>query len=151
MKKGQPRYAGWKTDGFPGWLAGKLDEREWKIADLGRHLGLTTSAVARWMTGQNTPSHDALLRLADVLNVSYDEVLTEAGLRPRDVPNGDPRRAELSRRIGKIRLTEKNYKMLVELIDMIDRWDRLEGGDPPLERHQAAQSLGNRSREGLRL
>ena len=131
MKKGQPRYASWKREGFPLWLQQRLEERDWKIADLGRQMGLTTSAIARWMSGQNTPGPETLLRLADVLQVSYDEVLTEAGLRPRMVSDDDPKRAEINRRVAAIPLTEKNYQMLLDLLNVIESWGDRQNGGPP--------------------
>ena len=37
-RKGQRRYKGWLTEGFPGWLQERLDEREWPTLRQTTHL-----------------------------------------------------------------------------------------------------------------
>lgn len=43
-------------------------------SELGKKLGLTQSAVAKWETGGFTPCTSTLLALADVLGVSIDRL-----------------------------------------------------------------------------
>lgn len=44
-RKGQRRYKGWLTEGFPGWLQERLDEREWLAVDLAERLGANSGAI----------------------------------------------------------------------------------------------------------
>lgn len=42
---------------------------------LARKLEISTAAVAAWEVGRSKPSADMLVKLADVLEVSVDEIL----------------------------------------------------------------------------
>ena len=52
-------------------------ERGWSQADLGKRIGTDSQYVSRYETGRITPSVDALIRLADVLEVSTDYLVRD--------------------------------------------------------------------------
>jgi len=118
-KKGKPRYADWLREGFPLWLQGCLQERNWSITDLARAMGVQTSLISRWMAGKQKPTAESAGRIAEVLQVSVDEVLTAAGLRPVLVTDEDPRRAELMMKLGSVELTRERYLTLNALLNLM--------------------------------
>jgi transcriptional regulator with XRE-family HTH domain len=118
-RKGKPRYADWLHEGFPLWLQGRLQEREWSITDLARAMGVQTSLISRWMAGRQKPTAESANRIAEVLQISVDEVLTEAGLRPVLVTDEDPRRAELVMKLGLVELTTERYLTLNALLSLM--------------------------------
>ena len=115
-RKGQRRYKGWLTEGFPGWLRERLEEREWLAVDLAEKINVNSGVISNYMTGARTPDPKMLQRIADVLSVSDEEIFTAAGYL-REMPlTDDPRRLELQRRIGVIDLTPDRYDMLNTLL-----------------------------------
>ena len=118
-KKGKPRYADWLREGFPLWLQGCLQERNWSITDLARAMGVQTSLISRWMAGKQKPTAESAGRIAEVLQVSVDEVLTAAGLRLSPGPGEDPRRAELMMKLGSVELTRERYLTLNALLNLM--------------------------------
>jgi transcriptional regulator with XRE-family HTH domain len=118
-RKGKPRYADWLREGFPLWLQRRLQERDWTITDLARAMGVQTSLISRWMAGRQKPTAESANRIAEVLQISVDEVLTEAGLRPVLVTDEDPRRAELVMKLGLVELTTERYLTLNALLSLM--------------------------------
>jgi transcriptional regulator with XRE-family HTH domain len=118
-RKGKPRYADWLREGFPLWLQRRLQERDWSITDLARAMGVQTSLISRWMAGRQKPTAESANRIAEVLQISVDEVLTEAGLRPVLVTDEDPRRAELVMKLGLVELTTERYLTLNALLSLM--------------------------------
>jgi transcriptional regulator with XRE-family HTH domain len=118
-RKGKPRYADWLHEGFPLWLQMRLQERDWSITDLARAMGVQTSLISRWMAGRQKPTAESANRIAEVLQISVDEVLTEAGLRPVLVTDEDPRRAELVMKLGLVELTTERYLTLNALLSLM--------------------------------
>lgn len=59
-------------------------------ADLAERLDVATATIQRWETGNRTPDAKDLVRLADVLGTSIDELLGRepplAAAEPRDLP-----------------------------------------------------------------
>ncbi len=78
---------------FGTWLKHQLDRREWSQADLAKRMHVTNGMVSRWVRGERVPSTDSIDRLADVLMVDVDQLLTLAGHRP-PVFEIDPNSAE---------------------------------------------------------
>lgn len=58
-------------------------------ADLARRIGASTGAVSDWANDKRLPDTASCEKIADVLHVSVDTVLTRAGHRPAD-PFYDP-------------------------------------------------------------
>lgn len=99
---------------FRRWLERQLARRDWSPAEFARRLGMNTGTVSRWMTGSRRPRTDACDKIADVLGVDVDVVLTMAGHRPPDI--------ELDPDSATARLMP-----LIEQIDWDARPGRLEG------------------------
>ena len=49
--------------------------RKYSQEQLARKLGLTQGAISQWETGATTPAADQLVSLAEVFNMSVDELL----------------------------------------------------------------------------
>lgn len=90
--------------GFPRWLRGQMERREWSVTRLARELGINHGTVSQWLSGDRHPSPASCKRIADVLFVDLDEVLTIAGHRDPDLdvdPNAPGEQiAALARRIA---------------------------------------------------
>jgi transcriptional regulator with XRE-family HTH domain len=65
-------------------------EHGWSQAELGSKVGTDSQRISRYENGRITPSVEALVRLADALEVSVDYLLRE----------GSPRRALLGPELG---------------------------------------------------
>ena len=61
-------------------------EAGWSQAELGKRIGTDSQYVSRYETGRITPSADALVRLADVLELSTDYLVRDGA--PRQVLEG---------------------------------------------------------------
>ena len=118
-RRGRRRYAGWLNEGFPLWLQERLTARDWSISDLADAMGMQTSLISRWMQGTQKPTAKSAAKIADALQISVDEVLTAAGLRPSLKTDADPRRAELHRRLDLVELTPERYRTLNALLSMM--------------------------------
>ena len=46
---------------------------------MGEKLGVSQSTVAMWETGENMPRTSMLIKIAEVLNCTIDELLREEG------------------------------------------------------------------------
>lgn len=57
----------------------RLDEKNLKQADIARATGKSTAAVTKWLSGQNIPKMDSLVKIAKLLNVSPDWLATGQG------------------------------------------------------------------------
>ena len=44
-------------------------------AELGKKLGVTYQAISNWENGRNTPDLQILIKIAEVFNISVDELL----------------------------------------------------------------------------
>lgn len=71
---------------FAHWLKHQLDRREWTQADFARRVDSSTGLVSMWLAGKRTPGTESCQKIADVLNVDPDDVLTRAGHRPATEP-----------------------------------------------------------------
>lgn len=117
VRKGQPRYAGWLDEGFPLWLRQRLEERAMSISDLARAMPTQASLISRWMQGRQRPTADSAVRIAEVLCLPPDEVLTAAGLRPQQATDADPHLAELTHKLRLVNLTPERYLTLNALLN----------------------------------
>lgn len=68
---------------FGAWLERQLARREWSKADLARRMGVANGDVSRWARDERTPSPVTIDKMADVLSVDVDFLLTLAGHRPQ--------------------------------------------------------------------
>lgn len=127
---------------FAPWLARELRRREWSQADLARKLNPEkdrpgTGAVSMWVTGSRIPSPQSIERIADVLRVDVDYLLTLAKHRP-EVFDVDPDSAEaqlipLIRQIdwasrpGRLEEMQAELRMMIEFDQR--RKKAVRGGD----------------------
>ena len=90
------------------------------LADL---LDIQPRLVGRWEQGQGKPQFDYLLRLADVLEVSLDQLLRgeEATLIVPDIRN--LKLKELCRRVDQMK--SEDQEVICHFLDLAVRHDRL--------------------------
>lgn len=58
----------------------KLDEKNLRQADIARATGKSTAAVAKWLSGQNVPKTDSLVKIAEFLGVTPHWLATGEGV-----------------------------------------------------------------------
>jgi transcriptional regulator with XRE-family HTH domain len=66
---------------FNGWLLKKLQEMNWKQADLARHSGITRAAISNYINGR-VPDETALNKIAKAFKIPPEIVFRAAGLLP---------------------------------------------------------------------
>lgn len=71
---------------FGHWLQRQLDRRGWRQAELARRIPISSGAVSHWIRNERIPDPESCDRIADVLGVDVDLVLTLAGHRPATEP-----------------------------------------------------------------
>jgi transcriptional regulator with XRE-family HTH domain len=69
---------------FSDWLMKKLEDMEWKQADLARRSGITKGAISNYINGR-TPDKEALQKIAKAFKVPPETVFQIAGLLPEDM------------------------------------------------------------------
>ncbi|MDO4896362.1 MAG: LexA family transcriptional regulator [Moraxella sp.] len=57
----------------------KLDEKRLRQADIARATGKSTAAVTKWLSGQNIPKADSLVKIANLLGVTPEWLATGQG------------------------------------------------------------------------
>ena len=97
-------------------------EAEWSQAELAEKIGVDAGRVSRYEAGRIVPSAEALVRVAEVLNVSIDHLLVD------DVPRRPLRSGEdvLGDRIASLsELGEEDLKLVLSFIDALVTKNRL--------------------------
>jgi transcriptional regulator with XRE-family HTH domain len=111
---------------FAQWLNTTMENRGIRATDLAKKLKVTDSAVSRWRSGAGTPSMDAILRLAKILNTDGVRLAVTAGLmdeeltgaKPLPMPEPTERRKRVKQQIWKIKgLTAKERQLLIDTYD----------------------------------
>jgi hypothetical protein len=101
---------------FPIWLQDRLDERDWKQADLVRATNgrLRAQTVSKWLAGRGLPPElPSIELLAAALRLTVEEVV-------RAVREEDPPPAALANLGGKFRdLTPEELKSVEEYADYV--------------------------------
>jgi len=69
-------------DSFIDWVKKELDKRGWSNNELGRQMGMSSSAISLVLTGQRKPTWNFCAKLAQVLEKSPASVLRMAELLP---------------------------------------------------------------------
>lgn len=88
----------------------KLDEKQLKQADIARATGKSTAAVAKWMSGQNTPKTESLIKIAKLLGVSQEWLLT--GKQPKAIePNANDDFVKMEFWDGETPLYEEEFEV----------------------------------------
>lgn len=65
-------------ENFPKNLRRLMERGQYNQADIVNHMGVTSSTVSSWCTGQKYPRADMLERLAKFFNVSVFELVCES-------------------------------------------------------------------------
>lgn len=71
------------------YLLGKRKSYEMTQADLAEKLNVTYQAVSRWETGESIPDIQTLSAIADLYDVSIDEILQKEAKVKEENPNED--------------------------------------------------------------
>jgi transcriptional regulator with XRE-family HTH domain len=97
-------------------------EAGWSQGDLGGRIGTDSQRVSRYENGRITPSVDALVRIAEALDVSIDYLLVEdAPRRPLHVADAD-----LAARLADLaELAEDDRASLLHMLDALVTKNRL--------------------------
>lgn len=113
---------------FAEWLTRTLSERGISGGEVARALNVNDSAVSRWKNGKILPSLEALMDLADFLDVSPLQLAVTAG-RMKEKQAGVPRlelpedtktREMVKGQIMNIRgLTSRERQVLVEAYEQV--------------------------------
>lgn len=74
-----------RAEHFGKWLREVLKQRGLSQTELARQMEKNKGVVGNWVRGDRLPSPESCDRLADVLLISLDRVLAEAGHRPPDI------------------------------------------------------------------
>ncbi|MBE7953580.1 hypothetical protein ILP86_04500 [Microbacterium sp. R1] len=94
-----------QANSWGAWLATKLDEREWRQADLVRESGglIKRDRASKWLSGNERPSHRLAIVVANTLDLPHEEALEAAGFtaesskREKDL---DEALAQIDRQFG---------------------------------------------------
>ena len=60
-------------------------ERKWSQRELARRMGLSSSAVSQWESGDTAPSYDNLTTLAELFNVPISSLVDKEGVVAKSV------------------------------------------------------------------
>jgi transcriptional regulator with XRE-family HTH domain len=69
---------------FSKWLSDKLEEKEWKQADLAKRSGMTAGAISNYVNGR-TPDKIALSKIAKAFKIPPETIFQIAGILPEEV------------------------------------------------------------------
>jgi len=64
------------------WLASELEKRGWSIRETARRAGLSHTPIANILANRTNPGLDVLVKLADALGKSREDVFRMAGILP---------------------------------------------------------------------
>lgn len=111
---------------FARWLDITLSNRGVTARDLARRIGVTDSAVSRWRSGHVKPGMDAVVKLANELNVDPLRLAVTAGLmggeavhvEPLPMPPATAQRKRVREQIQSIKgLTSESMDRLLAAYD----------------------------------
>jgi transcriptional regulator with XRE-family HTH domain len=71
-------------DNFGEWLAGQLQAKGWRQADLARASGLDSAVISNLVNGRRNPGVNSCVAIARALSLPNEEVLEAAGLLPKE-------------------------------------------------------------------
>ena len=90
-------------------------EHGWSQAQLGNQVGTDSQRISRYENGRITPSVDALVRLADALEVSVDYLVRDSA--PRRPLNGPELGALSERLVDLAELDEEDRVLVAGVVD----------------------------------
>jgi len=68
---------------FNEWLLKKLQEMDWKQADLARRSGITTGSISNYINGR-IPDKKALIKIAKAFKMPAETIFQLAGVLPEE-------------------------------------------------------------------
>jgi transcriptional regulator with XRE-family HTH domain len=89
-------------------------EQGWKVVDLAEKTGIDRNMISYYEKGKYLPSADALLKLAEIFNVSIDYLLVKDSLKKPLNQHIDPEFSVLFEDIAN--LDEKDKEMIKHMI-----------------------------------
>jgi transcriptional regulator with XRE-family HTH domain len=95
-----------------------MRERGWSASELARQIDVVPSLISRWMQELQSPSIESPTAIADAMHLSRQEVLLVAGHLIEGDLEDDPRRLEITRKLGAIDLTHDRYMTLNALLNL---------------------------------
>lgn len=114
-----------ETSRLGDWILRRLKGRDWSQADFARAIPTSTGTVSNWISGKRIPEPESCDKIADVLGLDVDDVLTIAGHRPEPIDfDPDDPRALLVARIQTSRLADHRLRDLRRYLDLWEQWDR---------------------------
>jgi transcriptional regulator with XRE-family HTH domain len=117
---------------FSTWFRKQLARREWNMSDFARKANIPPQTVQTWVSGRSIPEPYSCDLIADVLGISYQEVMQVAGHLPPDRPTSeDDPRIILHALVDRIDWTRDNRLRTVEgILRMFVEDDRkIEGAE----------------------
>lgn len=90
-------------------------EHRWSQAELGELVGSDSQRISRYENGKITPSVDALIRLANVLEVSVDYLVRDG--MPRKVLDGHNLGSLTNRLSDLAELSEPDQELVSQVVD----------------------------------
>lgn len=107
---------------FAEWFARQLDRKGWGRSEFSGSSGVPVRTVGAWLTGDRVPGSKSCDRIADVLGVDVDTVLTLAGHRPHiDEPAPDDELAAIFSRIRRLKLDPDELRAFGDFVTL---WER---------------------------
>jgi transcriptional regulator with XRE-family HTH domain len=105
---------------FGVWLERQLRSRELTQSEFARRTEVRQGMVSNWITGKRIPDPGSCDRIADALGLPIDEVLIQAGHRPRLGEGWEGEEGELMTLFRKLSKVDQYY-----VLDFARfRWER---------------------------
>lgn len=108
---------------FADWLEREMRRRGWSASELARRLGMRRQTVYKWLASERLPEPDSASKLATVLGVHVDAVLTMARIRPQVEPisrfDQEQRIREVEEQLQLIRETALTEGVAIPLIGVV--------------------------------
>lgn len=104
-------------DPFSRWLTLKLAELDWPNAKLAREVHVDTSQVSRWKSGEDTPTSENVIKIAEALIEPPDVLLDMTGHRPMPSTRDDPLVLMMASKMGNV--TPAEIDIVEAVIDQI--------------------------------
>ena len=98
-------------------------EKNFTQAELAERIGINKQNISRYESGKAEPRKSTLRKLAEVLEVTTEQLLSRGTEGENDLPE-DPRLLNLLREVD--RLPEKDKEALIRLMNIVVREHRIQ-------------------------
>lgn len=96
---------------FSVYLQTQMRSRNMIAADMARQTGFASSVISTWTQGKRLPTPESLEVVSRALAIPIDELLVQAGHRPRLRVDDDPQVVELGSLFRQLPANERDYVM----------------------------------------